>query len=219
MVSSGSYEFTFTEDQTADSLIGYVSAVDIDGNPYNCISYSITPPGNGTSPISVTEEDDITTSTTFTPGVTMYEVVATDSGVPPQSTNATIEITVIAARTPDEPENPIFQQTEYHFLLREDVTLHTEIGFVAANRNTSIMATNSFLYSAPQSEVLFQMDTSTGEISNQERPFDFDSGNTNCTFSVIVKLSIIGSIEVQSQDTSLATVYLRNVNEHSQSLL
>ncbi|KAI6656727.1 Cadherin-related tumor suppressor [Oopsacas minuta] len=215
MLSSSSYSFTFTEDQTADSLIGFVSAVDIDGNPYNCISYSITPPGNGTSPISVTEEGGITTSTTFTPGVTMYEVVATDSGVPPQSANATIEITVIAARTPDEPEDPIFQQTEYHFLLREDVALHTEIGFVAANRNTSIVATSSFLYSVPQPEMVFQIDASTGEVSNQASPFDFDSGTTNYSFSVTVKLSINGSIEVQSKDESSATVYLRNVNEHS----
>ena len=40
-------------------------------------------------------------------------------------------------------------------------------------------------------------------------------GVTNYTFPVIVKLSIDGSSEVQSQDTSTTNVYLRNVNEHS----
>ena len=71
---------------------------------------------------------------------------------------------------------PIHQQTEYLFQLQEDVSLYTNIGIISANRDPSLNGTNTFLYSVPDSEDVFQLDASSGLISNKASPFDFESG-------------------------------------------
>ena len=78
-----------------------------------------------------------------------------------------------------EVTDPILQQTEYHFFSREDVSLHTDIGKVAANRDPSTVTNSSFLYSVADSEPIFQLDVSTGALSNKDNPFDFETGE-NC---------------------------------------
>ena len=64
------------------------------------IVYTVTPPINGTNNISITQEGGIVTMELFTNGTFMYEIVATDSGVPPQSITATLEIIVSQSRVP-----------------------------------------------------------------------------------------------------------------------
>ena len=64
------------------------------------LGYSVTPPINGTNSITITEEGGVVTLEPFTNGTFVYEIVATDSGEPPQSTSATLEIIVTQSRTP-----------------------------------------------------------------------------------------------------------------------
>ena len=80
-----------------------------------------------------------------------------------------------------EVVEPILQQTEYHFFAREDVSGDTDLGLVAANRDPSIVFNSSFLYTVAQGgqgaqETIFQIDASTGVLSNRDYTFDFESG-------------------------------------------
>lgn len=64
------------------------------------LDYSVTPPINRTNNITITEEGGVVTLVLFTPGTFVYEIVATDSGEPPQYISGTLEIIVSQSRVP-----------------------------------------------------------------------------------------------------------------------
>ena len=71
--------------------------------------------------------------------------------------------------------SPILQQTKYFFQIVEDIAGQSTIGSVAANKDSSAI-NSTFLYTSNPGELVFVFEVSTGALTNQQTPFDFESG-------------------------------------------
>ncbi|XP_034147528.1 protocadherin alpha-8 isoform X22 [Esox lucius] len=144
-----------------------------------------------------------------------FKVQATDSGVPPLSSNATVNVFIL-----DENDNsPAFLTTysEYGSVNTENIPYSAEAGYFVAkiravDADSGYNALLSYHISEPKGTNLFRIGTSTGELRTKRRMSDndlkthnlvvlvSDNGEPSLSATVSIDVVVVESIdEIQTQ--------------------
>ncbi|XP_057177623.1 protocadherin alpha-8-like isoform X49 [Triplophysa rosa] len=169
------------ENTPPGTLIHTVSAVDRDSNENAAVSYSIVNSKatvNSVSVNSLTGELYILQSFNFEEQKTLgFHIQATDSGVPPLSSNATVNVFIL-----DENDNsPVIlpPYSESASVATENIPYSAEAGYFVAkiravDSDSGYNGLLSFHITESKGTNLFRIGTSTGEIRTRRRMSDND---------------------------------------------
>ncbi|XP_053097335.1 protocadherin alpha-8-like [Pangasianodon hypophthalmus] len=210
------------ENSPAGALIASVSAQDIDFGENAQITYSLL--GNSNMPLSsavsinsVTGEIYSMQSFNFEEMKTFqFQVQATDSGVPPLSSNVTVHVFIL-----DENDNsPVFlpPYSEPGSVNTENIPYSAEAGYFVAkvravDADSGYNALLSYHISEAKGTNLFRIGTSTGEIRTKRRMSDNDLK----THPLIITVSDNGEPSL-STTMSIEVVVVENMDRLQPSL-
>ncbi|KAM4621836.1 protocadherin alpha-4-like [Polymixia lowei] len=173
------------ENSPVGAIIKTVSAIDADVDQNGHVSYSYLTSSSSSLPLSTlvninSETGDIVSLQTFN-----YEelktftlkVLATDSGVPPLSSNVTVNVFIL-----DENDNSpgiLAPYSEHGSVNSENIPYSAEAGYFVAkiravDADSGYNALLSYHISEPKGTNLFRIGTSTGEIRTKRRMSDND---------------------------------------------
>ncbi|XP_072252472.1 protocadherin alpha-8-like [Leuresthes tenuis] len=172
-----------------NSLVGGVlktlSALDIDIDQNARVSYSIAESKSDSLPLSTmvninSETGDIVSLQSFNYEelkTFQFKVQATDSGVPPLSSNVTVNVFIL-----DENDNSptiLAPYSEHGSVNSENIPYSAEAGYFVAkiravDADSGYNALLSYHLSEPKGNNLFRIGTSTGEIRTKRRMSDND---------------------------------------------
>ncbi|KAM8910614.1 protocadherin alpha-8-like isoform 20-T20 [Spinachia spinachia] len=208
------------ENSPVGEIIKTVAATDADVNHNSQVSYTFLKSNNNPSTmININSETgDIVTLQSFNHEelkTFQFKVQATDSGVPPLSSNVTVNVLVL-----DENDNSptiLLPYSEHGSVNSESIPYSAEAGhFVAKIRavdaDSGYNALLSYHLSAPKGNNLFRIGTSTGEIRTKRRMSDNDlkthplvvlvSDNGEPSLSATVSIDVVvveGTADIQTQ--------------------
>ncbi|XP_029917158.1 protocadherin alpha-8-like isoform X3 [Myripristis murdjan] len=173
------------ENSPVGVIIKSVSAVDADVNQNGLVSYSILNNNSNSVPLSAmvninSETGEIVTLQSFNYEELKtfhFKVQATDSGVPPLSSNATVNVFIL-----DENDNSpgiLAPYSEHGSVNSENIPYSAEAGYFVAkiravDADSGYNALLSYHISEPKGSNLFRIGTSTGEIRTKRRMSDND---------------------------------------------
>ncbi|XP_071380378.1 protocadherin alpha-4-like [Centroberyx affinis] len=173
------------ENSKVGATIKTVSAVDADVDQNGQVSYSFLDSNSNSMPLSTmvninSETGDIVSLQSFNfeeIKTFQFKVQATDSGVPPLSSNATVNVLIL-----DENDNSpgiLAPYSEHGSVNSENIPYSAEAGYFVAkiravDADSGYNALLSYHISEPKGTNLFRIGTSTGEIRTKRRMSDND---------------------------------------------
>uniref|UniRef100_A0A8P4KBK8 Protocadherin 2 alpha c n=1 Tax=Dicentrarchus labrax TaxID=13489 RepID=A0A8P4KBK8_DICLA len=173
------------ENSPVGAVIKTVSAVDADIDQNGQVSYSFLQNNSNSLPLSTmininSETGDIVSLQSFNYEelkTFQFKVQATDSGVPPLSSNVTVNVLIL-----DENDNNptiLAPYSEHGSVNSESIPYSAEAGYFVAkiravDADSGYNALLSYHLSEPKGNNLFRIGTSTGEIRTKRRMSDND---------------------------------------------
>ncbi|XP_071380377.1 protocadherin alpha-8-like [Centroberyx affinis] len=173
------------ENSKVGATIKTVSAVDADVDHNGQVSYSFLDSNSNSMPLSTmvninSETGDIVSLQSFNfeeLNTFQFQVQATDSGVPPLSSNVTVNVLIL-----DENDNSpgiLAPYSEHGSVNSENIPYSAEAGYFVAkiravDADSGYNALLSYHISEPKGTNLFRIGTSTGEIRTKRRMSDND---------------------------------------------
>ncbi|XP_071380375.1 protocadherin alpha-8-like [Centroberyx affinis] len=173
------------ENSKVGATIKTVSAVDADVDHNGQVSYSFLDSNSNSMPLSTmvninSETGDIVSLQSFNYEelkTFQFQVQATDSGVPPLSSNVTVNVLIL-----DENDNSpgiLAPYSEHGSVNSENIPYSAEAGYFVAkiravDADSGYNALLSYHISEPKGTNLFRIGTSTGEIRTKRRMSDND---------------------------------------------
>uniref|UniRef100_A0A3Q1HZM5 Cadherin domain-containing protein n=1 Tax=Anabas testudineus TaxID=64144 RepID=A0A3Q1HZM5_ANATE len=173
------------ENSAVGAVIKTVSAADADVHQNGQVSYSFLQSNSDSLPLSTmininSETGDIVSLQSFNfeeLKTFHFKVQATDSGVPPLSSNVTVNVFVL-----DENDNSpsiLAPYSEHGSVNSESIPYSAEAGYFVAkiravDADSGYNALLSYHLSEPKGNNLFRIGTSTGEIRTKRRMSDND---------------------------------------------
>uniref|UniRef100_A0A667WUF4 Protocadherin alpha-3-like n=1 Tax=Myripristis murdjan TaxID=586833 RepID=A0A667WUF4_9TELE len=173
------------ENSPVGATIKTVSAVDADIDQNGQVSYSILKSNSNSVPLTAmvninSETGEIVSLQSFNYEelkTFQFKVQATDSGVPPLSSNVTVNVFIL-----DENDNSpgiLAPYSEHGSINSENIPYSAEAGYFVAkiravDADSGYNALLSYHISEPKGSNLFRIGTSTGEIRTKRRMSDND---------------------------------------------
>ncbi|XP_078145127.1 protocadherin alpha-3-like [Centroberyx gerrardi] len=173
------------ENSPVGVIIKTVSAIDADVDQNGQVSYSFLDSNSNSLPLSTmvninSETGDIVSLQSFNfeeLKTFQFKVKATDSGVPPLSSNVTVNVFIL-----DENDNSpgiLAPYSEHGSVNSENIPYSAEAGYFVAkiravDADSGYSALLSYHISEPKGTNLFRIGTSTGEIRTKRRMSDND---------------------------------------------
>nr|XP_033948851.1 protocadherin alpha-2-like [Pseudochaenichthys georgianus] len=173
------------ENSPVGTVIKTVTAVDVDISQNGQVSYSFLKSKRDSVPLSTmlninSETGDIVTLQSFNYeelNTFQFKVQATDSGVPPLSSNVTVNVLIL-----DENDNSptvLAPYSEHGSVNSESIPYSAEAGYFVAkiravDADSGYNALLSYHLSEPKGNNLFRIGTSSGEIRTKRRMSDND---------------------------------------------
>ncbi|XP_034545028.1 protocadherin alpha-8-like isoform X17 [Notolabrus celidotus] len=210
------------ENSAVGAVITTVSAEDVDINQNGQVSYSFVQSKSNSLPLSTiiiinSETGDIVSLTSFNYEelkMFQFKVQATDSGVPPLSSNVTVNVLILDEN--DNNPNILAPYSEQGSVNSESIPYSAEAGyFVAKIRAVDADSGYNALLSyhfEPKGNNLFRIGTSTGEIRTKRRMSDNDlkthplvvlvSDNGEPSLSATVSIDVVvveNAADIQTQ--------------------
>ncbi|XP_075959855.1 protocadherin alpha-3-like [Anarhichas minor] len=211
------------ENSPVGAVIKTVTAVDADVNENGQVSYSFLQSNSNSLRLSTmvninTETGDIVSLQSFNYeelNTFQFKVQATDSGVPPLSSNVTVNVLVL-----DENDNSptiLAPYSEHGSVNSESIPYSAEAGYFVAkiravDADSGYNALLSYHLSEPKGNNLFRIGTSTGEIRTKRRMSDNDlkthplvvmvSDNGEPSLSATVSIDVVvveSTADIQTQ--------------------
>uniref|UniRef100_A0A8C5G1Z1 Protocadherin alpha-C2-like n=1 Tax=Gouania willdenowi TaxID=441366 RepID=A0A8C5G1Z1_GOUWI len=210
------------ENSQSGTILKSVSATDADTGENSRISYSLV---SGKSPVPLStmininsESGDIISLQSFNfeeLKTFQFKVQATDSGVPPLSSNVTVNVFIL-----DENDNSpavLAPYSEHGSVNSESIPYSAEAGYFVAkiravDADSGYNALLSYHLSEPKGNNLFRIGTSSGEIRTKRRMSDNDlkshplvvlvSDNGEPSLSATVSIDVVvveSSADIQTQ--------------------
>ncbi|KAI9538913.1 hypothetical protein NQZ68_008990 [Dissostichus eleginoides] len=211
------------ENSPVGTVIKTVTAVDIDISQNGQVSYSFLQSKRDSVPLSTmlninSETGDIVSLQSFNyEGLNTFQfkVQATDSGVPPLSSNVTVNVLIL-----DENDNNptiLAPYSEHSSVNSESIPYSAEAGYFVAkiravDADSGYNALLSYHLSEPKGNNLFRIGTSSGEIRTKRRMSDNDlkthplvvlvSDNGEPSLSATVSIDVVvveSTADIQTQ--------------------
>ncbi|XP_039872383.1 protocadherin alpha-3-like isoform X11 [Simochromis diagramma] len=211
------------ENSKVGTVIKRVTAVDIDISNNGQVSYSLLDSNSKSLPLPTmvninSETGDIISLQSFNYEelkMFQFKVQATDSGVPPLSSNVTVNVLIL-----DENDNNptvLAPYSEHGSVNSESIPYSAEAGYFVAkiravDADSGYNALLSYHLSEPKGNNLFRIGTSTGEIRTRRRMSDNDlkthplvvlvSDNGEPSLSATVSIDVVvveSTAEIQTQ--------------------
>uniref|UniRef100_UPI003AAFFB0C protocadherin alpha-13-like n=1 Tax=Centroberyx gerrardi TaxID=166262 RepID=UPI003AAFFB0C len=211
------------ENSPVGAHIKTVSAVDSDVDQNGQVSYSFLDSNSNSLPLSTmvninSETGDIVSLQSFNfeeLKTFQFKVQATDSGVPPLSSNVTVNVFIL-----DENDNSpgiLAPYSEHGSVNSENIPYSAEAGYFVAkiravDADSGYNALLSYHISEPKGTNLFRIGTSTGEIRTKRRMSDndvkthplvvlvCDNGEPSLSASVSIDVVVVESTaDIQTQ--------------------
>ncbi|XP_071254568.1 protocadherin alpha-8-like isoform X18 [Salvelinus alpinus] len=211
------------ENSPIGELITTVSAVDADVSENGQVTYSFLESNSNSLPLSTmvninTVTGDIVSLQSFNYEeikTFQFKVQATDSGVPPLSSNVTMNVFIL-----DENDNSpgiLAPYSEHGAVNTENIPYSAEAGYFVAkiravDSDSGYNALLSYHISEPKGTNLFRIGTSTGELRTKRRMSDIDlkthqlvvlvSDNGEPSLSATVSIDVVvveSTGEIQTQ--------------------
>ncbi|XP_038555735.1 protocadherin alpha-3-like [Micropterus salmoides] len=173
------------ENSQVGAIIKTVTATDADVDQNSKVSYSFLQTNSNSLPLSTmininSETGDIVSLQSFNYEelkTFQFKVQATDSGVPPLSSNVTVNVCIL-----DENDNSpaiLAPYSEHGSVNSESIPYSAEAGYFVAkiravDADSGYNALLSYHLSEPKGNNLFRIGTSTGEIRTKRRMSDND---------------------------------------------
>ncbi|XP_075902930.1 protocadherin alpha-10-like isoform X10 [Nelusetta ayraudi] len=204
------------ENSPAGAVVATISATDTDIDQNGRVSYSFLQNDPNLSALSTmvninTETGDIVSLQSFNYEETktfQFQVQATDSGVPPLSSNVTVNVLIL-----DENDNSpaiLLPYSEHGSVNSETISYSAEVGQIVAkiravDADSGYNALLSYHLSDPKGNNLFRIVTSSGEIKTKRRMSDSDlkthplvvlvsdSGEPSLTATVSIEVVVVES--------------------------
>ncbi|XP_029298014.1 protocadherin alpha-8-like [Cottoperca gobio] len=171
------------ENSPVGAVIKTVTAVDADISQNGQVSYSILQSKSNSVPLSTmlninSETGDIISLQSFNYEELksfQFKVQATDSGVPPLSSNVTVNVLILD----ENDNNPTILAPYSEHVNSESIPYSAEAGYFVAkiravDADSGYNALLSYHLSEPKGNNLFRIGTSTGEIRTKRRMSDND---------------------------------------------
>ncbi|XP_062281225.1 protocadherin alpha-10-like [Scomber scombrus] len=211
------------ENRPVGAVIKTVSAIDTDVNQNGDVSYSFLTDNSNSLPLSTmvninSETGDIVSLQSFNfeeLKTFQFKVQATDSGIPPLSSNVTVNVFIL-----DENDNNpavLAPYSEHGSVNSESIPYSAEAGYFVAkiravDADSGYNALLSYHLSEPKGNNLFRIGTSTGEIRTKRRMSDNDlkthplvvlvSDNGEPSLSATVSIDVVvveSTADIQTQ--------------------
>ncbi|XP_037635756.1 protocadherin alpha-10-like [Sebastes umbrosus] len=211
------------ENSPIGAVIKTVSAIDADMDQNGQVSYSFLQSNSNSLPLSTmvninSETGDIVSLQSFNYeelNTFQFKVQATDSGVPPLSSNVTVNVLIL-----DENDNNpkiLAPYSEHGSVNSESIPYSAEAGYFVAkiravDADSGYNALLSYHLSEPKGNNLFRIGTSTGEIRTKRRMSDNDlkthplvvlvSDNGEPSLSATVSIDVVvveSTADIQTQ--------------------
>uniref|UniRef100_UPI0037E88D54 protocadherin alpha-3-like isoform X4 n=1 Tax=Semicossyphus pulcher TaxID=241346 RepID=UPI0037E88D54 len=211
------------ENSPVGAVIKAVTAVDADINQNGHVSYSFLQSNSYSIPLSTmvninSETGDIVSLQSFNYEelkTFQFKLQATDSGVPPLSSNVTVNVLIL-----DENDNNptiLAPYSEHGSVNSESIPYSAEAGYFVAkiravDADSGYNALLSYHLSEPKGNNLFRIGTSTGEIRTKRRMSDNDlkthplvvlvSDNGEPSLSATVSIDVVvveSTADIQTQ--------------------
>ncbi|KAM9357311.1 protocadherin alpha-8-like [Symphorus nematophorus] len=211
------------ENSPVGAVIKTVSAIDADIDQNGQVSYSFLQSNSDSLPFSTmvninSETGDIVSLQSFNYEelkTFQFKVQATDSGVPPLSSNVTVKVLIL-----DENDNNptiLAPYSEHGSVNSETIPYSAEAGYFVAkiravDSDSGYNALLSYHLSEPKGNNLFRIGTSTGEIRTKRRMSDNDlkthplvvlvSDNGEPSLSATVSIEVVvveSTADIQTQ--------------------
>ncbi|XP_028975074.2 protocadherin alpha-8 isoform X17 [Esox lucius] len=207
------------ENSPVGEIIKTVSALDADINENGHVTYSLLDSNSNSVPLSSVVNinsvtGDVISLQSFNYEVTktfQFKVQATDSGVPPLSSNVTVNVFIL-----DENDNrPGFlaPYSDHGSVNTENIPYSAEAGYFVAkiravDADSGYNALLSYHITEPKGTNLFRIGTSTGELRTKRRMSDNDLK----THSLVVLVSDNGEPSL-SATVSIDVVVVESIDE------
>ncbi|XP_034545021.1 protocadherin alpha-3-like isoform X11 [Notolabrus celidotus] len=211
------------ENSAVGAVITTVSAEDVDINQNGQVSYSFVQSKSNSLPLSTiiiinSETGDIVSLQSFNYEELksfQFKVQATDSGVPPLSSNVTVNVLILDEN--DNNPNILAPYSEHGSVNSESIPYSAEAGYFVAkiravDADSGYNALLSYQLSEPKGNNLFRIGTSTGEIRTKRRMSDNDlkthplvvsvSDNGEPSLSATVSIDVVvveNAADIQTQ--------------------
>ncbi|XP_049442714.1 protocadherin alpha-6-like [Epinephelus fuscoguttatus] len=210
------------ENSPVGAVLKTVSAIDADIDQNGQVSYSVLQSNSNSLPLSTmvninSETGDIVSLQSFNYEelkTFQFKVQATDSGVPPLSSNVTVNVLIL-----DENDNnpTILAPYSEHGSVNSEHPYSAEAGYFVAkiravDADSGYNALLSYHLSEPKGNNLFRIGTSTGEIRTKRRMSDNDlkthpllvlvSDNGEPSLSATVSIEVVvveSTADIQTQ--------------------
>ncbi|KAK2849145.1 hypothetical protein Q5P01_008979 [Channa striata] len=211
------------ENSPGGTVLRRISADDADIDQNAQVSYKIVESNGSSLPLSTiininSETGDIVSLQSFNyeeMKTFQFKVQATDSGVPPLSSNVTVNVFIL-----DENDNSpaiLAPYSEHGSVNSENIPYSAEAGYFVAkiravDADSGYNALLSYHLSEPKGNNLFRIGTSTGEIRTKRRMSDNDlkthplvvlvSDNGEPSLSATVSIDVVvveGTADIQTQ--------------------
>ncbi|XP_069026675.1 protocadherin alpha-12-like isoform X33 [Embiotoca jacksoni] len=217
------YNVYVKENSPVGAVLKTVSAIDADVDQNGRVSYSLIRNNSSSLPLSTmvnmnSETGDIISLQSFNYEelkTFQFKVQATDSGVPPLSSNVTVNVLIL-----DENDNNptvLAPYSEHGSVNSESIPYSAEAGYFVAkirvvDADSGYNALLSYHLSEPKGNNLFRIGTSTGEIRTKRRMSDNDlkthplvvlvSDNGEPSLSATVSIDVVvveSTADIQTQ--------------------
>ncbi|XP_069544551.1 protocadherin alpha-10-like [Brachyistius frenatus] len=217
------YNVYVKENSPVGAVLKTVSAIDADVDQNGQVSYSLIRNNSNSLPLSTmvninSETGDIVSLQSFNYEelkTFQFKVQATDSGVPPLSSNVTVNVLIL-----DENDNNptvLAPYSEHGSVNSENIPYSAEAGYFVAkiravDADSGYNALLSYHLSEPKGNNLFRIGTSTGEIRTKRRMSDNDlkthplvvlvSDNGEPSLSATVSIDVVvveSTADIQTQ--------------------
>ncbi|XP_037635768.1 LOW QUALITY PROTEIN: protocadherin alpha-8-like [Sebastes umbrosus] len=211
------------ENSPVRAVIKTVTAVDADISQNGQVSYSFLQSNTNSVPVSTmvninSETGDIVSLQSFNYeelNTFQFKVQATDSGVPPLSSNVTVNVLILDEN--DNNPNILAPYSEHGSVNSESIPYSAEAGYFVAkiravDADSGYNALLSYHLSEPKGNNLFRIGTSTGEIRTKRRMSDNDlkthplvvlvSDNGEPSLSATVSIDVVvveSTADIQTQ--------------------
>nr|XP_020442193.1 protocadherin alpha-8-like isoform X1 [Monopterus albus]XP_020442195.1 protocadherin alpha-8-like isoform X3 [Monopterus albus] len=211
------------ENSPVGDVIKSVTATDADNDKNSQVSYSILQSNSESSSLSTvininSETGDIVSLQSFNyeqMKTFQFKVQATDSGVPPLSTNVTVNVFILDDN--DNSPSILAPYSEHGSVNTESIPYSAEAGYFVAkiravDADSGYNALLSYHLSEPKGNNLFRIGTSTGEIRTKRRMSDndlkthplvvlvSDNGEPSLSATVSIDVTVVeSSADIQTQ--------------------
>nr|XP_020442194.1 protocadherin alpha-3-like isoform X2 [Monopterus albus] len=211
------------ENSPVGAVIKTVTAADTDLNENGKVRYSLLQSNSNSLPLSTmininSETGDIVSLQSFNyeqMKTFQFKVQATDSGVPPLSTNVTVNVFILDDN--DNSPSILAPYSEHGSVNTESIPYSAEAGYFVAkiravDADSGYNALLSYHLSEPKGNNLFRIGTSTGEIRTKRRMSDndlkthplvvlvSDNGEPSLSATVSIDVTVVeSSADIQTQ--------------------